>query len=679
MKKYLALILALCMIFSLAACGQAAAPAASGGDLVGVAMPTKDLQRWNQDGENMKAMLEKAGYQVDLQYGANDIATQVSQIENMIANGAKVLVIASIDGDSLGTVLAQAKEKNIPVIAYDRLIMNSDAVSYYATFDNWLVGTKQGEFIEAQLGLKDGKGPFNIEFITGDPGDNNINFFFDGAMSILQPYLDNGQLVCPSGQVEKAVVATANWATDAAQARFENILSSYYADKQLDAVLASNDSTACGVENALESSYSGSVYPVITGQDCDIAIMKNLIEGKQGMSVFKDTRTLAAKVVEMVDALMKGQEPPINDTETYDNGTGVIPSFLCEPVACTVDNYKELLIDSGYYTFEQLGIDGEAAPAAAKSPADYSGTLTVYSPHDSDPLNDGVAAFEAAYPNVKVEVIADGTSNLVNKIGAEAANPIADVLWGGGADTLAAYKEYFQPYKPSCIDLIDPSLVDAEYYWIGESPLPMVFIANTDKIPEEDIPTTWAALADFDTAKYGKIAIADPTSSGSAFTQLCTMLFLFGEESDDYAAGWEFVDKIIDKLEVKNSSSLAHKDIFAGENAVGITLEKAAIKYTDPFMKVIYPADGTSAVPDGVAIVKNCPNPELAQLFVEFVLSYDCQARQNSEWGRRPIRSDVTPVGLAPLSDIVLMNYNFDYAANNAPDIKEMWQDKLVG
>ncbi|MBO4880195.1 MAG: extracellular solute-binding protein, partial [Firmicutes bacterium] len=590
-----------------------------------------------------------------------------------------VLVIASIDGDSLGTVLAQAKEKNIPVIAYDRLIMNSDAVSYYATFDNWLVGTKQGEFIEEQLGLKDGKGPFNIEFITGDPGDNNINFFFDGAMSILQKYLDNGQLVCPSGQTEKAVVATANWATDAAQARFENILSSYYADKDLDAVLASNDSTACGVENALASSYSGK-WPVITGQDCDIAIMGNLIAGKQGMSVFKDTRTLAAKVVEMVDALMKGQEPPINDTETYNNGVGVVPSFLCEPVACTVDNYKELLIDSGYYTLAQLGIDEGAAPAAAaKAPEDYTGTLTVYSPHDSDPLNAGVAAFEAAYPNVKVEVIADGTSNLVNKIGAESANPIADVLWGGGADTLAAYKDYFQPYKPSCIDLIDPSLVDAEYYWIGESPLPMVFIANTDKIPEEDIPTTWAALADFDTAKYGKIAIADPTSSGSAFTQLCTMLFLFGDESDDYAAGWEFVDKIIDKLEVKNSSSLAHKDIYAGENAVGITLEKAAIKYTEPNMVVVFPTDGTSAVPDGVAIVKNCPNLELAQLFVEFVLGHDCQVAQNADWGRRPIRSDVEPVGLKPLSEITLMNYNFDYAANNAADIKEMWQDKLVG
>ena len=311
--------------------------------------------------------------------------------------------------------------------------------------------------------------------------------------------------------------------------------------------------------------------------------------------------------------------------------------------------------------------------------ADYSGTLTIYSPHDSDPLNDGVAQFEAAYPGVKVEVVADGTSNLVAKIAAESAAPVADVLWGGGADTLAAYKTYFQPYCPSSIDLIDPSLYDAEYYWIGESPLPMVFIANTDKIPEEDIPTTWAALADFDTAKYGKIAIADPTSSGSAFTQLCTMLFLFGDESDDYADGWAFVEKIIDKLEVKNSSSLAHKDIYAGENAVGITLEKAAIKYTEPNMVVIFPTDGTSAVPDGVAIVKNCPNPELAQLFVEFVLGYDCQVAQNKDWGRRPIRSDVEPVGLKPLSEITLMNYNFDYAANNAADIKEMWQDKLVG
>ena len=365
MKKYVALLLALLMVFALCACGAEKEPAANAdGDMVGVSMPTKDLQRWNQDGDNMKAQLEAAGYQVDLQYGANDIPTQVSQIENMIANGCKVLVIAAIDGDSLGTVLAQAKEAGIPVIAYDRLIMNSDAVSYYATFDNWLVGVKQGEYIEEALGLKDaGDKTFNIEFITGDPGDNNINFFFDGAMSVLQPYLDAGTLVCPSGQVaektddgyDKAVVATANWDTAAAQSRFENILASFYADgKQLDAVLASNDSTACGVENALAASYTNDVYPVITGQDCDIAIMKNLINGKQAMSVFKDTRTLAEQTVKMVDALMKGEEAPVNDTETYDNGTGIIPSFLCEPVACTVDNYQELLVDSGYYTADQL-------------------------------------------------------------------------------------------------------------------------------------------------------------------------------------------------------------------------------------------------------------------------------------------------------------------------------------
>lgn len=367
MKKLLVVLFSALMVLCLVACGakkdaEPAAEATAATGLVGVSMPTKDLQRWNQDGDNMKAQLEAAGYQVDLQYGANDIQQQVSQIENMIANGCGALVIAAIDGDSLGTVLAQAKEKNIPVIAYDRLIMNSDAVSYYATFDNWLVGVKQGEFIAEKLDLANaGDKKFNIEYITGDPGDNNINFFFDGAMSILQPYVDAGNLVTPSGQVatlkedgsyDKAVVATANWATDAAQARFENILASYYADgTKLDAVLASNDSTACGVENALDAAgYTVENYPVITGQDCDKAILKNLIAGKQGMSVFKDTRTLAQKVVGMVDAIMKGTKPEINDEKTYDNGTGVIPSYLCEPVVCTKDNYKEILIDSGYYT-----------------------------------------------------------------------------------------------------------------------------------------------------------------------------------------------------------------------------------------------------------------------------------------------------------------------------------------
>ena len=350
MNKVLAVVLALALTRSLVSLAVAEGK-------VGVAMPTQSLQRWNQDGANMKAELEKAGYEVELLFGANDIPTQVSQIETMIADGCQVLVIASIDGDSLGTVLAQAKEAGIPVIAYDRLIMNSDAVSYYATFDNWLVGVKQGEFIRDALDLDNADGPFNIEFITGDPGDNNINFFFDGAMSILTPYLESGKLVCPSGQTEKAVVATANWATDAAQARFENILSSYYADgTQLDAVLCSNDSTSLGVQNALHANYTGE-WPVLTGQDCDVQSTIAMLAGDQAMSIFKDTRTLAAQVVTMVDAIMQGTEPEINDTETYDNGTGIIPSFLCEPVACTPDMIQELLVDSGYYTAEELGLE----------------------------------------------------------------------------------------------------------------------------------------------------------------------------------------------------------------------------------------------------------------------------------------------------------------------------------
>ncbi len=355
MKKILSLVIALAMVVACCACFSGSAKAE--GKLVGVSMPTQDLQRWNQDGANMEAQLKEAGYEVELLYAANDIPTQVSQVETMIADGCEVLVIASIDGDSLGTVLAQAKEAGIPVIAYDRLIMNSDAVTYYATFDNWLVGVKQGEFIRDALDLDNAEGPFNIEFITGDPGDNNINFFFDGAMSILTPYLESGKLVCPSGQTEKAVVATANWATDAAQARFETILSSYYADgTQLDAVLCSNDSTSLGVQNALKANYTGE-WPVLTGQDCDVLSTISMLEGTQSMSVFKDTRTLAAQVVTMVTAILEGTEPEINDTETYDNGTGIIPSYLCEPVACTPDMIQELLVDSGYYTAAELGLE----------------------------------------------------------------------------------------------------------------------------------------------------------------------------------------------------------------------------------------------------------------------------------------------------------------------------------
>lgn len=325
----------------------------AGSGRIGVAMPTKDLQRWNQDGENMKKQLEKAGYEVDLQFASNDVATQVSQVENMVSGGCDVLVIGSIDGESLGTPLKTAEEEGIPVIAYDRLIMNSTAVSYYATFDNYLVGKKQGEYIVEALDLENADGPFNMEIFTGDPGDNNVNFFYGGAMDVLKPYIDSGKLVVQSGQVKKEEVATADWSTEKAQARMDAILASNYADKNLDVVLCSNDSTALGVENSLASNYNGK-YPIITGQDCDKPNVKNLVGKKQSMSVFKDTRKLAEQTVKMVDAIMDGKDAETNDDESYDNGTGVIPSYLCEPTVVTADNYKELLIDSGYYTEDDI-------------------------------------------------------------------------------------------------------------------------------------------------------------------------------------------------------------------------------------------------------------------------------------------------------------------------------------
>jgi putative multiple sugar transport system substrate-binding protein len=321
---------------------------------VGVSMPTKDLQRWNQDGANMEKELTDAGFEVDLQFASNDVQTQVNQIENMISEGASVLVISAIEGSSLGEALDMAKENEIPVIAYDRLLMDSDAVSYYATFDNYMVGTVQGTYVKDTLDLENADGPFNIEFTAGDPGDNNARYFYQGAVDVLQPFIDEGKLVIPSGQTAFDDVATPTWGTDVAQKRAEDILSSYYADgTNLDAWLCSNDSTALGVENALAANYNGE-YPIITGQDCDIENTKNMIAGKQSMSVFKDTRTLASQVVKMVGQILNGEEVDVNDTETYNNNVITVPSFLCEPVFADANNYKELLIDSGYYTEDQL-------------------------------------------------------------------------------------------------------------------------------------------------------------------------------------------------------------------------------------------------------------------------------------------------------------------------------------
>ena len=347
MKKILALVLALALCIG---CVSALAE----GEKVGVSMPTKDLQRWVQDGENMQKELEAAGFAVELQYASNDVPTQLNQVETMIDNGCAVVVISAIEGSSLGTALAKAKEKGVKVIAYDRLLMDSDAVDYYATFDNYMVGTVQGTYVKEQLDLDNAAGPFYMEITAGDPGDNNARYFYQGAIDVLKPYMDAGKIVVRSGQTEFDQVATPTWKTDVAQKRADDILTGYYANgEQLDVWLCSNDSTALGVTNALDN-YTGEGWPIITGQDCDIANTKNMIAGKQSMSVFKDTRTLAAQVVKMIKQILAGEEVEVNDTTTYNNNVITVPSFLCAPVFADANNYKELLIDSGYYTEDQL-------------------------------------------------------------------------------------------------------------------------------------------------------------------------------------------------------------------------------------------------------------------------------------------------------------------------------------
>lgn len=354
MRKILSLVLASIMLVSLF---MVTGCSSSGKNLVGVAMPTKSLQRWNQDGENMKKALEEAGYEVDLQYADNKVENQVSQLENMITKGAKVLVIASIDGTALKGVLEKAAKDKIKVIAYDRLILDSPNVDYYATFDNYLVGKIQGEYIEEALDLKSGAGPFNMEVFGGSPDDNNAYFFNGGAVDVLQPYIDNGQLVINSGQTDMSQIAILGWKAESAQDRMDNLLTAFYSDKNVDVVLSPNDSLAQGIVASLKAAGYGSAdkpYPVLTGQDCDITNVKMMIAGEQSMSVFKDTRVLADQVVSMVSAIMKGETPEVNDTTTYDNNVKVVPSYLCEPVFGDINNYKELLIDTGYYTAEQL-------------------------------------------------------------------------------------------------------------------------------------------------------------------------------------------------------------------------------------------------------------------------------------------------------------------------------------
>ncbi|MGI6687110.1 MAG: substrate-binding domain-containing protein [Christensenellales bacterium] len=349
MKKLLLILVSLVLMFAI---GSASAAK------VGIVMPTNALQRWNQDGGHMKSLMEDLGHEVDLQYSNNDVALQISQLENMVLGGCEVLVIASIDGSSLGNLLAHAKSEGIAVIAYDRMLTNTPDVDYLATFDNYKVGAIQAKFIEDRLDLANTDKVYNFELFAGSPDDATARFFHAGAWDILEPYYEAGKFVVKSDQTSFEAIATLYYATDNAQARMDNLLTQYADGTPLHCVLSPNDSIALGVANSLEAAgFTQETWPIITGQDCDIPNVKNIIAGKQAMSVFKDTRTLAAQVVDMVTAILEGKEVPVNDTTSYHNGVKYIPTNLSDPVFADKDNYRELLIDSGYYTEEQLKVD----------------------------------------------------------------------------------------------------------------------------------------------------------------------------------------------------------------------------------------------------------------------------------------------------------------------------------
>ena len=324
---------------------------------VGIAMPTKSSARWIDDGNNMVSTLKARGYDTDLQYADDDIPNQLSQIENMVTKGDKVLVVASIDGTTLSDVLKQAAARGIKVIAYDRLIRNTPNVDYYATFDNFQVGVLQATSIVQGLGLPDAKGPFNIELFGGSPDDNNAYFFYNGAMSVLQPYIDKGQLVVQSGQMGMDKVATLRWDAAPAQSRMDNLLSAFYTRRHVDAVLSPYDGLSIGILSSLKGVGYGSgnmKMPIVSGQDAEVPSVKSILAKEQYSTIFKDTRELAKVTADMVDAMLAGKTVPVNDTTSYNNGVKVVPSYLLKPVVVTRENWQHILVDSGYYKQAQI-------------------------------------------------------------------------------------------------------------------------------------------------------------------------------------------------------------------------------------------------------------------------------------------------------------------------------------
>jgi putative multiple sugar transport system substrate-binding protein len=353
MKAIKTVVMSLCA----ALMAWSAPAAAQDKGTVGISMPTKSSSRWISDGESMVKVLTAKGFKTDLQYAEDDIPNQLAQVENMITKGVKVLVIAAIDGTTLSGALQKAADKGVKVIAYDRLIRGSKNVDYYTTFDNFQVGVLQAGSIVDKLGLKQGKGPFNIELFGGSPDDNNAFFFYDGAISVLKPYLDSGKLVVRSKQMGMDKVGTLRWDGAVAQARMDNLLSAFYGKDRLDAVLSPYDGLSIGILSSLKGVGYGTPkqpMPVVSGQDAEVPSVKAMLRGEQASTVFKDTRELARVTANMVEAILAGKAPEINDTKTYNNGIKVVPSYLLKPVSVDLSNWKEVLIGSGYYQESQF-------------------------------------------------------------------------------------------------------------------------------------------------------------------------------------------------------------------------------------------------------------------------------------------------------------------------------------
>ncbi|SHN47805.1 multiple monosaccharide ABC transporter substrate-binding protein [Cryptosporangium aurantiacum] len=340
-----------------AGCSDSAADSISAPDrgMIGLAMPTKESERWVGDGENMVRQFTLLGYRTDLQYADDDVDKQIEQIDAMVERGDKALVIGAINGTALKDVLAKAADADIPVISYDRLIRDTENIDYYATFDNYRVGVLQGTYLVTALGLKSGRGPFNIELFAGSADDNNATFFFNGAMSVLRPYISSGRLVVRSGQTAFAQVATQRWDAAVAKQRMTRILAAYYGSARLQAVLSPYDGISRGILEAVKAAgYSGSNLPVLTGQDAELDSVKLIVNGQQDQTVYKDTRELAKVAVQMTNSLLTGGTPEVNDTKQYNNGVKTVPTFLLQPVNVDKSNYQRILVDGGYYTADQL-------------------------------------------------------------------------------------------------------------------------------------------------------------------------------------------------------------------------------------------------------------------------------------------------------------------------------------